>query len=477
MPGILDMMGYIQQQGELGRQRGTESRLAALMGQAISGPRDQRQGVLGQIAQTGGLGAASGAQGFLSHMDADSMGEIAREAGAIVALADSNDPSLPAAYQQFAQKAKQRMGIPVPDTYDPKFLPGLQRLAGAAQQGPGVQSTFVDAQGNRVAILRDGSTQVLGQNAPNNQIIDTGNGFFGVNKGNLQAAPVVVGQPQRAPGEVPFSIDPSLPAEVQAAIRANEPAFAAIPDGAGVQLGPQGQQLRSAPKPQSAPAGYRYNGDKLEAIPGGPADPSVQALGNDNGRNYVITTGPDGTIYRVNKLTGQADAVEGARGGGASMANLDYKKDSLAVQKGTGANQIERGLQRMEAAVNDLSDNVLFDGGPLDKFVIGPTKTGQELTQAAGTIMPALTALTRVPGVGSQSDWEGRLNMLQLPSAEFSPEVNRRAIASLRDFIADLRAAYARAGIPFPEDSTRAEPKRSNSVPTNNGASDPLGIL
>lgn len=255
MPGILDMMGYIQQQGELGRQRGTESRLAALMGQAISGPRDQRQGVLGQIAQTGGLGAASGAQGFLSHMDADSMGEIAREAGAIVALADSNDPSLPAAYQQFAQKAKQRMGIPVPDTYDPKFLPGLQRLAGAAQQGPGVQSTFVDAQGNRVAILRDGSTQILGQNAPNNQIIDTGNGFFGVNKGNLRAAPVVVGQqqPQMAPGEVPFSIDPSLPEPVQAAIRANEPAFAAIPDGAGVQLGPQGQQLRSAPKPSDVP--------------------------------------------------------------------------------------------------------------------------------------------------------------------------------------------------------------------------------
>jgi len=276
------------------------------------------------------------------------------------------------------------------------------------------------------------------------------------------------------------NIDPSLPPEIRAQIAANPDQFTqgGVTQGAPVvqdgstpqqpasqpagQLPPpldyqNGGQLRSAPKPQSAPPGYRYVGSNLEAIPGGPADPAIQAQGNDNGRNYVVTTGPDGTIYRVNKLTGKAEAVEGARGGGASMANLDYKKDSLGVQKGTGANQIERGLQRLEAAVDTLSNNAFFDGGPLDQYALAPTKIGQEMEQATGSIMPALTALTRVPGVGSQSDWEGRLNMMQLPSVKYSPEVNKRAIAGLRQFINDLRQAYANVGIPFPMDANSGQ--------------------
>jgi hypothetical protein len=46
--------------------------------------------------------------------------------------------------------------------------------------------------------------------------------------------------------------------------------------------------------------------------------------------------------------------------------------------------------------------------------------------------------------------------MLQLPSAAFSPEVNRRAITGLRQFVNDLKAAYQRAGIPFPADANNS---------------------
>jgi hypothetical protein len=139
------------------------------------------------------------------------------------------------------------------DFNNPADLEGSAKAAQAFAQafvqhgaGGNVQSTYIDAQGNRVAIMRDGSTQVLGQNAPNNQIlgIDNGQGgkdYFGVNKGTLQSLPV------RSGGAAPY-IDPSLPPEVQANIRANEPAYAALPDGASVDIG---QQLRSAPKPQA----------------------------------------------------------------------------------------------------------------------------------------------------------------------------------------------------------------------------------
>ena len=47
--------------------------------------------------------------------------------------------------------------------------------------------------------------------------------------------------------------------------------------------------------------------------------------------------------------------------------------------------------------------------------------------------------------------------MLQIPSARFSPEVNKRAITGLRQFVTDLKAAYQRAGIPFPEDANAVD--------------------
>jgi hypothetical protein len=131
------------------------------------------------------------------------------------------------------------LGDGLPDQWDDSLLPYAQQLAGIGGGSNGVQSTYIDAQGNRVAIMRDGSTQVLGQNAPQNQIIDTGNGFFGVNKGNLQAAPVMVGGSQG--GAVPYTIDPSLPPEVQAAIRSDP--NAGSPQG--IQSLPQ--QLQKAP--------------------------------------------------------------------------------------------------------------------------------------------------------------------------------------------------------------------------------------
>ena len=247
--GIYDLMQGIQQQGEEGRKRG----LAQLVGKAYAASPDQRQQILGTVAQRGGADMAYDAQAHFDKMDDTARQRLGQYALAFDALPDELKPQ---AYPQFAQQAQQ-LGIPAPTQWNPEFAPNIQKLAqalgGSGVQG-NVQSTYIDAQGNRVAIMRDGTTQVLGQNAPNNQIIDTGNGFFGVNKGNLQAAPVITGgQPQqRAPGEVPFSIDPSLPPEVQASIRQNESAFAAVPDGGSVQIGQQGQQLRSAPKPSPA---------------------------------------------------------------------------------------------------------------------------------------------------------------------------------------------------------------------------------
>jgi hypothetical protein len=79
----------------------------------------------------------------------------------------------------------------------------------------------------------------------------------------------------------------------------------------------------------------------------------------------------------------------------------------------------------------------------MDAKALKYTKQGQEVVAASAQVMPELQALTRVPGIGSQSDLEARLANLALPSLEMSPEVNAKSQAELKAFVEDLRAAYA----------------------------------
>lgn len=480
MPGILDLMGYINQEGEKGRERG----LASLVGKAYAAPRDQRQGILDTVAQRGAPQMAMQAQRGFEQQDDDALERFSKLSAA---YASTRDPTVASQWAQagvaagmLPPEAAQR------DFNNPADLEGSAKAAQAFAQafeqhgaGGNVQSTYIDAQGNRVAIMRDGSTQVLGRNAPNVQLIDAGsNGYYGVNKGDLSAAPVMIGgQPQAPQMGDPQQVQQQFASlaggfpgtQISSLQRTPEhnrevggvPNSQHIAGTAGDFVVPPQERPQFIAQAQAQGFEAIDEGDHvhLELPPRGQGQLRRAPTVNDNGRNYVITTGPDGTIYRVDKLSGKAEPVQGAVGGGASLANLNYKKDTLAVQKGTGANQVERGLKRLEAAVNELSKNKVFDGGPLDQYALAPTKLGQEMEQAGGAIMPALTALTRVPGVGSQSDWEGRLNMMQLPSVRFSPEVNRRAIAGLRQFMTDLRAAYRKAGIPFPDDASGAAPQ------------------
>ncbi len=299
MANLLELAGYVQKQGDLGRQRGEQSRLASLASQAYTAPRADRQGLLGQMAQTS-PGAAVAQQKLFRQGDSDRMADLSRKAKLFVGMAETgNAQAVAALYPQIAQEARDLGLGDIPMEYNDTFLPGLKKFASILDDGQasevGVQSTYVDSQGNRVAILRDGSTRTLGQNAPNNQIIDTGNGFYGVNKSSLSAAPVMVGgQPQPAPQP---SIQAGLYQTPAGMVRIGEgltpeqqqAALMDIQGGGAVDsvqlparnVAPQqfggGQQLRSAPKAQ-VPSGYRSNPDgSLSMIPGGPAQVAADA--------------------------------------------------------------------------------------------------------------------------------------------------------------------------------------------------------
>lgn len=121
----------------------------------------------------------------------------------------------------------EALGGQMPESDDPAEWDGFMgggALFDGGGNGANVQSTYIDDQGNRVAVMRDGSRMVLGKNAPNNQIIEGAGGFYGVNKGDLSAAPVRMGgQPQAAPPtqyEASIDIDSLPPGEREAAMMA-----------------------------------------------------------------------------------------------------------------------------------------------------------------------------------------------------------------------------------------------------------------
>lgn len=293
MANILELMGNVQQGFADGRQQGQQTRLGQLAGQAYTAPQEQRTGLLAQMAGIDPRAAQSQQQQFRQG-DQDRISSLSQKAKLFVGLAKSGDQqAIQSMYPQLAKEASAAFGMQIPETYDAAMLPHIEQLAniGAGQAGAGVQSTYIDDQGQRVAILRNGSTQVLGNNAPNNQIIDTGNGFFGVNKGNLTAAPVNVGGGQQQGPQPGVYQTPNGIARIgdDLSPEQREAAMADMAGGGVAQnvnlpqrdVAPQqygGQQLRSAPKPASIPAGYRDDGrGGLTAIPGGPAQVAMDA--------------------------------------------------------------------------------------------------------------------------------------------------------------------------------------------------------
>lgn len=81
-----------------------------------------------------------------------------------------------------------------------QFANALVNSMGGAGDGLRVHSRFIDDQDNMVALLSDSTTRVVGKANPNIQILEGEGGFYGVNKGTLNATPVQLGGPQATQG-------------------------------------------------------------------------------------------------------------------------------------------------------------------------------------------------------------------------------------------------------------------------------------
>jgi hypothetical protein len=468
------LAGYQQgvQFGQQQRDRRNSQQAAQLYAQAMQAPVEQRPALLAQIAQLTGVEGATNAQAGLGRQDTAAHDDLVQSASQFAAIAEADPATAQQMYPALAAKA-HAIGIPVPTTYDPRMLPAIQKLA-MAGGGPGgsVQSTYIDDQGQRVAIMRDGTRRVIGANAPNNQIIDTGNGFYGVNKGNLSAAPVMVGgapqqMPQQAPGEVPFSIDPNLPPAVQAAIRANPDAGSA--QGITSLQMPQGQQLRSAPKPADIRAEQsqamqiaEFNAKQSHTL--SPAEVAA--------RGYR-----PGTIVQVdgfgNEKVTQTPPSEAA---GGRLSQTQLRQVNAAKQKLIDLQSVRNQLALVQQKFAPLKDSLA--AGPFGAGYL-PTEDGKRYDAAVALLQQFVRKLTRTPGEGSMSDWEGKLAMLANPSRNDYESVTQDKIDQLNSLVNQIEQGYRAllednsGGVGTPAGAAHAP----QSIPASNSNHDPLGIL
>ncbi|XTQ92552.1 hypothetical protein ACQR5W_11570 [Xanthomonas sacchari] len=244
----LEALSYVQQQGEMGRQRGQQNQLAKLYSQSYSTPPEQQNSLLGQIAAIDPKAAQSQQTQFEGQEDR----RMQKLAGAARYLEQARQTKNPQAVQGAWNAVRPMLQREMPQGQFPEqwddatMAPTLYQVlaqTGGGTQGQ-VQSTYVDAQGNRVAIMRNGSTQILGQDNPKVQIIDTGDGFYGVNKGTLQAAPVSTRGGSTA-SAMPTEADMNADAQI-----ANEMIAAGIPEAqVDAFLTARGQRASSMQQP------------------------------------------------------------------------------------------------------------------------------------------------------------------------------------------------------------------------------------
>jgi len=130
---------------------------------------------------------------------------------------------------------------------------------------------------------------------------------------------------------------------------------------------------------------------------------------------------------------------------GAKAGVIPAEDRMTAQNKMPRVEAAQRRLQRVVDASTALENNLLA-GGPMQGGAIGLTEEGNELDQANAQLLTELTALTRTPGLGAQSDFEQRLAQLVLPTASMFPSVRKKALAELEEFLSDLDYQIARIG-------------------------------
>ena len=467
----VDPLADLQSGMEAGKKRG----LASLLGQAYSAPAGQRQAVLGKIAGTD-PGMAFDAEKAFASMDEGRFEQFTKKAlMAAQAWQSGNQSMAQSIYASLLPDAQTLFpGFQPPPTMDDTTAKHFASLAGPGEQftlSPG--SARYDASGQVIAAqpFAPASQQYVdvpdGQGGSVKMLFDPKTGQFGQPQFGGAPAPTTGGGEQ----VLSDALGDASPAGVQDLIRSlagqfggqvtslqRSPAHNAkvggvansqhIPGTAGdVVIADQARRRAYMDAARRAGLEVIDEGDHIHAeLP-----PGARSVAQAPRMGY---TPPKADTKAPSAI---AERLEMARQMGATPEQLRRMvlgesaapKVSATEQKNIAARKAKipqlqnaiRGLGRIETAMQGLN-GALVNTGPIDQALVKFTPKGQELEAAVGAIQNSFLALTRVPGIGAQSDLEARLAMLQYPSLDKAPEVNARTLDNLKLFARDLAKAY-----------------------------------
>lgn len=484
-----------------------QRQLNELASQGYGAPREQRTSLLGQLASINPQAAAAQRKQWSAddEMDQEELVNMARF------IKSAPPEQQAAAYSSILPKLRER-GMQAPEWTPETQQTILQTVdalvnayGGQDDKASGVQSTYVDNEGNRVAVMRDGTRQILGKNAPATQILEGEGGFYGVNKNteDLRATPVGLGGSTANPitgtnfgiAETndyvqsilskAGNIDPNAPPEQQAEAllpfliqqESSGDPNAVSPKGArgltqvmpatGQDPGFGVQPLRDNTPQENVRFGRDYLTAMLRRYPGR-VDLALAAYNAGPGvadrfASPTAQAGPQ-QLRPAPKAQAQSELdrrIEIARGMGATPDQLrnialgsaapDAAKQATAaeVKEATARRMkrpqllnLERGLGNIEEALGDIESLPLLSTGPATGRLISQTPQGQKLDTAVGAIQESLLSLTRVPGIGAQSDLEARIANLKYPQTGNYAQNNQMLLDNLRAIIRDIGDAY-----------------------------------
>jgi hypothetical protein len=436
--GPLASLDYVQQQGEIGRQRGQQNRLNMLTGQAYSATSPQdRSSLLGQMAQISPQAAQAQQQQFQSQEDRNRT-LVYNAARYLKGALDRQNPAEIAGAWRAVRPGLINAGLATEQELSPDWQPDYaqtvhQALAmGDGGTGQGVQSTYVDDQGQRVAILRDGSTRILGGNdAGSNQqtlTIDV-NGTptqvtFDRRTGRYTNANL--GAPQRPLQQIdgqPTYIDPSLPPQVQAAIRA----------GGGTNL-QDGGQLKVA---QGTPLVGRRKEDEAAAVEAARQAVQLGGLPQELG---LRTNAAINQAAGIDRAKSQQDRASGRGAAEASLKDAESNLDRLSSQ--ARALMSNPGLERVTGALGAVPD---FPGS---QAANARAEVETLKSQVGFGVLQAMREASKTGGaLGAVSDTENRLlqsNLAALDSSQ-SPEAFRANLQKIVDYVEGAKGRMRQA--------------------------------
>jgi hypothetical protein len=384
MADILGMMDYIGQKSEEGRQRGQQSRLAGLVQQSMQAPRDQRQGLIAQMAGVSPA-AAYDAESHFKGMDDNARARLGEYATAFDALPDEQKAQ---AYPQLAQQA-QALGIPAPGQWDPSFAPNIQKLAqalGGNSGGGNVQSTQILANGNIGIVTRGG------------QVIDTGKA----------ASPST--QLINEPGQLPYLVTTGR-GQIGQTTGIGPSAGAASPPPRmdDQQIAEFANQMTKAGVPQDQVESWMRTQQGAPMMVGGQAPPAAPVpQRNPSAAETAAAEAAAKQAVELRNLPqrGDIEAENAAKKAAAeAAAKARSERDSAVATKAVDANRALTLLDEAERLLplsTGSSVGNLVDAGAA---VFGQSTTGAKAIAALQTIAGQLTSsMPRMQGPQSDKD-------------------------------------------------------------------------